>query len=73
MKLKTKEDIYEIFYKDKYLFDFNNYSKNSKFHVSSNMNEIGKMEDEAEGKINIEFVGLKSLLDVDCKESRSQW
>ena len=42
------------------------------FYDPSNMNKIGKMKDESEGKINIEFVGLKSkmhsLIDLDGKE-----
>ena len=44
------------------------------FDDPSNMNKIGKMKDESEGKINIEFVGLKSkmysLIDVDGKENK---
>ena len=58
-----------MFYEDKYLFDFSNYPKNSMFYDLTNINEISKMKDESEGKINIEFVGLKSkmysLTDVD--------
>ena len=58
-----------MFYEDKDLFDFSNYPKNSMFYDLTNINEISKMKDESEGKINIEFVGLKSkmysLTDVD--------
>ena len=68
------EDIFGIFDKDKDLFDFSNYPKDSKFYDLSNMNEIGKMKDESKGKINIEFIGLKSkmyyLIDVDGKENK---
>ena len=32
-KIKTEEDIYNFFYKDKDLFDFSNYSKDSKFFL----------------------------------------
>ena len=68
-----KGDVYEDFYEDKYLFDFSNYRKDSKFYDPSSMNEIGKMKDESEGK-NIEFVGLKSkmysLKSVDGKEKK---
>ena len=71
-EIKT-EDAYEDFYKDKDLCDFSNYPKDSKFYDPSNMNEIGKMKDESEGK-NIEFVGLKSkmysLKTVDGKEKK---
>ena len=44
------EDIYEDFFKDKDLRDFSNYPKDSTFYDPSNMNEIGKMKDESEGK-----------------------
>ena len=58
-----------MFCEDKDLFDFSNYPKNSMFYDLTNINEISKMKDESEGKINIEFVGLKSkmysLTDVD--------
>ena len=60
-EIKT-EDIYEDFYKDKDLFDFSNYPEELKFVDPSNRNEIGKMKDEYMGKINIEFVGLKSKM-----------
>ena len=72
-KIKT-EDVYEDLYRDKDLSDFSNYPKVSTFHDPSNMNEIGKIKDESEGKINLEFVGLKSkmysLIDVDGKENK---
>ena len=52
------EDVYDEFFKHKNLFDFNN----SKFLDPTNKKVIGKMKDEKEGKINYEFVGLKSKL-----------
>ena len=55
-----RDDIYEHFDGDKYLFDFCNYTKDSRFYDPSSMNEIGKMEDERKGKINDEFAELKS-------------
>ena len=32
------------------------------FYDLTNMNKIGKIKDESEGKINIELVGLKSKI-----------
>ena len=75
MKIK-QEDIYEDFYKDKDLYDFNNYPEDSKFYDPSDRNKIGKIKDESKGKIIIEFVGLKSkmysLIDVDGKENKKE-
>ena len=63
------EDVYDEFLKHKNLFDFNN----SKFLDPTNKKVIGKMKDEKEGKINDEFVGLKSKMysikNIDGKES----
>ena len=73
-EIKTEENIYEISYKDSDLFDFSNYPKNSMFYDLTNMNKIGKIKDESEGKINIELVGLKSkiysLTYADGKENK---
>ena len=73
MKLKQKKIFLKIF---KDLFDFSNYPKDSMLYDLTNMNKIGKMKDESEGKINIEFVWLKSkmysLLDVDGKEIKTR-
>ena len=63
----------KIFFKHKHLFDFSNYPKDSKFFDKANKKVIGKMKDESEGKINDEFVGLKSKMysikNIDAKES----
>ena len=40
------ENIYEEFFKWKDLFDFSNYSKDSKFYDDANKKVIGKMKDE---------------------------
>ena len=56
------ENVYEEFFKLKDLFDFSNYSKNSKFFDETNKNVIGKMKDEFGGVIVNEFVGLKSKM-----------
>ena len=67
------ENVYEEFFKWKDLFDFSNYSKDSKFFDETNKKVIGKMKDESEGKIIGEFVGLKSKMysmkNIDGKES----
>ena len=54
------ENVYEEFYKWKDLFDFSNYSKDSRFYNESNKKVIGKMKDEYSGVIIDEFIGLKS-------------
>ena len=55
------------------MFDLSYYSKDSKFFDSDNEKVIGKMKYESEGKINDEFVGLKSKMhsmkNIDGKES----
>ena len=69
------ENVYEEFFKWKDLFDFSNYSKDSKFFDETNKKVIGKMKDESEGKIIGEFVGLKSKMysmkNIDGKESNT--
>ena len=54
------------------MFDFSNYSKDSKFFNETNKKVIGKMKDEFGGVIIIEFVGLKSKMysikKIDGKE-----
>ena len=54
------EKVYEDFFKWKDLFDFSNYSKDSKFFDNANKKIIGKMKDEYGGVIIDEFLGLKS-------------
>ena len=70
-EIKSK-NVYEEFYKWKDLFDFSNYSKDSKFFNESNKKVIGKMKDEFGGVIIFEFVGLKSKMysikNIDGKE-----
>ena len=56
------ENVYEEFFKWKDLFDFSNYSKDSKFFDDANKKVIGKMKDEFGGVIATEFVGLKSKM-----------
>ena len=54
-----KLDVYEDFYQDKNLFDFSEYSSNSKFFDPANKKAIGKMKDKFKGKRICEFVELK--------------
>ena len=56
------ENVYEDFFKWKDLFDFSNYSKDSKFFDDANKKVIGKMKDEFGGAIGTEFIGLKSKI-----------
>ena len=69
------ENAYEEFFKWKDLFDFSNYSKDSKFFDDTNKKVIGKMKDEYGGVIIDEFVGLKSKMysikKIDGKESNT--
>ena len=44
------------------MFDFSNYSKDSRFFNETNKKVIGKIKDEFGGVIVSEFVGLKSKL-----------
>ena len=56
------EIVYEEFYQWKDLFDFSNYSKDSKFFDESNKKVIGIMKDEYDGVVIIEIIGLKSKI-----------
>ena len=56
------ENVYEDFFKWKDLFDFSNYSKDSKFFDNANKKVIGKIKDEYGAVIINEFVGLKSRM-----------
>ena len=56
------ENVYEEFFKWKDLFDFSNYSKDSKFFDETNKKVIGKMKDEFGGVIVNEFVELNSKM-----------
>ena len=67
------EKIYEDFFKWKDLFDFSNYSKDSKFFDDTNKKFIGKMKDEYGGVIIDQFIRLKSkthsIKKIDGSES----
>ena len=55
-EIKT-EDVYENFSKDKEMFDFSNYSAESKYHDDSNKLVVGKIKDQT-GVVK-ELLGLK--------------
>ena len=62
-EIKSKNVDEEFFYVERFvLFDFSNYSKDSKFFNETNKKVIGKMKDEFGGIIVSEFVGLKSKM-----------
>ena len=66
------EDVYELSYSNKHLFDFSNYPVNSKYFDPTNGSVLGKMKDEFKGVTISEFIGLKSkvysLISVDNEE-----
>ena len=64
------ENIFEEFFKGKDLFDFSNYSKDSKFFDETNKKVIGKMKDEFGGVIVLEFIRLKSKM---YSMKKNQW
>ena len=55
-------NVYDQCFKDKRLFDFSEYPKNSAYYDSSNKKVLGKMKDELNGVKIDEFVGLKSKM-----------
>ena len=71
-EIKSKS-IYEEFFKWKDLFDFSDYSKDSKFFNETNKKVIGKMKDEFGGVIVSELVSelklkMYSIKKIDGKE-----
>ena len=56
------ENVYENSFKHKRLFDFSNYTKDSKLFNETNKKVIGKMKGEFGGVIVDEFVGLRSKI-----------
>ena len=68
----NSDNVYEQCFKDKNLFDFSRYQKNSGYCDISSKKVLGKMKDEFNGVKIVEFVGLKSkmysLISSDDKE-----
>ena len=55
-------NVYELCFKDKELFDFSGYDKDSVYYCDSNNKKLGKMKDEFNGNKIDEFVGLESKM-----------
>ena len=55
-------NVYEQCFKDKELFDFSGYSRDSTYFEGSNKKKLGKMKDEFNGNKIEEFVGLNSKM-----------
>ena len=53
-------NVYDQCFKDKHMFDFNGYNKDSVYYCDLNKKVLGKMKDELNGVKSDEFVGLKS-------------
>ena len=72
---KKSENVYEEFCKHRHLFDFSNFSKDSKFYDSQNKMIVGKTKVEQKGISINKFAGLKSkmysMLWDDDKESNT--
>ena len=69
-EIKSK-DVYEELFKHRHLFDFSNFSKESKVYDNQNKMVVGKMKMEHKGIPINEFVGLKKnylMLSDDGKE-----
>ena len=66
------KDVSEVSYSDKHLFDFSEYSVNSRFYGAANKKVLGKMKDEFKRQKISEFIGLKSemysLISVNDEE-----
>ena len=65
-------NVYDQCFKDKHLFDFSGYPKDSVYYDISNKKLLGKMKEELNGSNIVEFVSLKfklySLISSDNKE-----
>ena len=69
-------NVYEQCFKDKELFDFSGFSKDSIYFDDSNKKKLGKMKDEFSGNKTNEVVGLKikmySLISNDWEMNKSK-
>ena len=73
-EIKT-DGVYENFYEDKYLANFSNYPKDSKFYDPSSIIKISNIKDKSTRKTEDEFARLKSkmrsLTNADGKENKT--
>ena len=58
--------------KDKAMFEFSEYSKDSKFYNDSNRNVIGKMKNKTKRYRNFKVCGIK-IKDLSFHKIWSQW
>ena len=56
------ETVHEDFYKDKELFEFDNYLKESKYYDGNNNFVVGKVKDETCSVLIKSFVRLKTYI-----------
>ena len=56
------DNVYDQCFKDKHLFDFSEYSKDSVYYDSLNKKVLGEMKNELNGVKIVEFIGLKSKM-----------
>ena len=68
------EDIYKDVFDMRHLFDLSDYPQDSPYYDPTNKKVIGMMKDELNGKVILEFVGLRakmySILTVDIKDNQ---
>ena len=71
-EIRGNDNVYDGVFKDKELFHFSGYDKESVCYDCANKKVIGKIKDEMSGKIIAEFVGLRSkmysIVTVDDEE-----
>ena len=70
-EIKT-EDVYEDFRKDKEMFDFSNYSAESKYYDDSSKVVVGKVKDKTGGVAIKYFVGLKPKMNYCLVDDSSE-
>ena len=66
------EDVFEHFSTNKEMFDFSNYSAESKYYDDSDKTVVGKMNDETGDFTIKEFVGLKSKICSFLEDNTSE-